>query len=158
MRTIVTAIMLIGPFVLAHASDKKDTIAAAKVSAERLKAQWSLKAVSATSGHDSGKSTEVNVLVRFEKDVDKPVAQEIIWCLSGWKTATPRGYDTHEIVTLVFLDKDNVVLHRHRVRDVKGEVTGKAGDGFRLITDCDDDVIGKVTRIELRHSQEKTKK
>lgn len=151
MRYAISALLIAAPFVLAGAPDKTDTISSAKVSAEGTKKEWSIKAVSAKAGHDSGVSTEVEVLVRFEKDLPRAALDEVKACF------IPENLNALTPVKVCFIDADGVVVHMNRIREIKGELAGKAGDAFRVISDCDNEVITKVKRIELRCSSKKLK-
>jgi len=149
MRSMILAAMMVA--TIAHADEGKDTISKAKVNADKLTKEWSLTAVSSAPGHDSGKSTEVIILLRFEKDVTGEVLVRVKKAVEGQVGGrVPVERERDGLMWVYFLDADNVVVHKHHIRETKGEVTGKAGDAFRVVTDCDDDVIEKVKRIELR--------
>jgi len=150
MRSLILAAMMVA--TIAHADEGKDTISKAKVSAEKLTKAWSLKAESLQATHEPGKPASLSMVVRFEKDVSKDVRDEVEANIRPRKGAiTSKGYNRAKWVVVYFLDKDNVVLHWIQIVDLEGEVTGKAGDAFRVTARCIDEVAQKVTRIELRH-------
>lgn len=85
----------------------------------------------------------------FSKDVqDAKAVRKAIVPFSTIHNVPAKNRPDH-IVGYLF-DAENVVIRKIDLQRTEGEITGKAGDAFRVVFNCDPDTFQKVKRFELR--------
>jgi hypothetical protein len=164
MKTIAfaTAVLLATG---AAGEDKKEE--PVKCSVDRLDKSWNLTLKSATATEvkkdrlgdkkfDKPKMlTEVRITLEFAK---APASiKEVRWCFVPEdklpKPGEPTLPETH--IQLYTFDEDNVLLKKFELSAIEGEITGKAGDAFRVVVYCEPEFFTKVKKVELRRSEKK---
>jgi hypothetical protein len=110
---------------------------------KHLDKKWNLKCKSVISnlrvGMDFG---EVRIVFEFTKDVEADTVKTIQKAFEG-------GGSPH--VNFCFFDKDDVLISKRRFASIKGEVTGKPGEAFRVVIGkCRAKVLGNTRKIGLR--------
>jgi hypothetical protein len=142
-----------------RADDKQPDITL-KVGDRVIDKYWGSKYKSHTvedgdGGKDVGPVKRVKILLEFTRDIDdREVHREFRVSHSVFRG--PR-----RLFDFCLLDGDNVVLAKLSPPfDLEGEVTGKKGDGFRVVLSIDPCLYPKVRKIEARgwEAQEEKRK
>jgi hypothetical protein len=149
----------------ALAQDKKEETVECGV--DRLDKSWNLTLKSATAKEVSKdtlgdkkfdppkKFAEVRITLEFAK---APASiKEVRGCFVPEsklpKAGEPTLPETH--IQLYTFDQDNVLLKKFELSDIEGEITGKAGDAFRVVVYSEPEFFKKVKKVELRRSEKK---
>jgi hypothetical protein len=164
MKAITIAAVVLA-VASAAAEDKKEQPVECGV--DRLDKSWNLTLKSATATEVSKESlgdkkfdkpkkfTEIRITLEFAKD---PASiKEVRGCFVPEsklpKPGEPTLPETH--IQLSTFDGDNVLLKKFELSDIEGEITGKAGDAFRVVVYCEPEFFKKVKKVELRRSEKK---
>jgi hypothetical protein len=149
----------------AVAQDKKEQTVECGV--DRLDKSWSLTLKSATAKEVSKDTigdrkfdppktfTEIRITLEFAK---APASiKEVRGCFVPEsklpKPGEPTLPQTH--IQLYTFDQDNVLLKKFELSAIEGEITGKAGDAFRVVVYCEPEFFKTVKKVELRRSEKK---
>lgn len=92
---------------------------------------------------------EIRITLEFTKDAAdvKEIRKSFVEFSSLHKTpVASRG----NYILFYLFDEDNVSLQKAYLEHVEGEITGKAGDAFRVVFHCDPDIRKKIKKIEPR--------
>ncbi len=115
---------------------------------------WGIKFKSATVMKTGGYHL-IKVLVEFTKDVDDVAALQKAFM--PW--ASPSKQYPNPGLWIYLFDKDNVTLTKSSIKQLEGEVTGKAGDAFRFVFDVQggtENYMERLRKVEPRpHQPEK---
>lgn len=164
MKTIAFAVAALLVTCAAADDNKEQKI---KCGVDRLDKSWNLMLKSATATEvqkeslggkkfDKAKTfAEVRITLEFAK---APASiREVRLCFTPEdklpKPGEPTLPETH--IQLYTFDEDNVLLKKFDLSAIEGEITGKAGDAFRVVVFLDPEFFKKVKKVELRRSEKK---
>jgi hypothetical protein len=148
----------------AAAEDKKDEVV--NCSADRLDKSWNIIVKSATAKEVSKESLgdlkfgspktfiEIRVTLEFAKNAASPKEVNSVF-LPESKLPKPGDVAKDDHIQLYLADADGIVLKHLNPLAIEGELTGKAGDAFRMVFYCDPELFKKVKKMDLRRSVRK---
>jgi hypothetical protein len=164
MKAITFAALLASCAASAAQDAKEEKV---ECSLDRLDKSWNLTLKSATAKEVTKdaigdkkidpprKFTEIRVTLEFAK---APASiKEVRGCFVPEsklpKPGEPTLPQTH--IQLYTFDQDNVVLKKFELSAIEGDITGKAGDAFRVVVYAEPEFFKQVKKVDLRRSEKK---
>lgn len=151
----MTSIALALP-AIAQGPDEKNI----KVRVDHLEKSWGIKfkSVAVTNGARSGVPVkEIKITLEFTKDITEAADLADLR-----KALTPPFFSPKkdpEIRLYFFLfDDDNVAVQKLLIEELQGELSGKAGDAFRVLIFTGEDTLKKTRKIESRPAEKPSEK
>ena len=166
MKTMMFVAVVAFTASVADAQDKKEKEPVKEIavdcSVEHLPKSWNLKVKSSTSKETLKDSLgdkkfekpkafyEIRMTLEF---ADKPAQVKEIRKYVVTEDKLPKAGDADfggPQVQLYLFDVDKVLLGKMHLHEVTGEITGVAGDAFRVVCYCEPELFKKVKKVELR--------
>ncbi len=168
MRAIVIVASLVvatAVVATAHAEDSKKSPsneAAVKCTTEHLDKSWNLSVKSCTAKEVVKESLgdqkftpprafqEIRITLEFADEAAsaKEIRRRFVPESKLPKVGEPALKEPQ--TQLCLFDGDNVLLKKLELWSVEGEITGVAGDAFRVVVYCEPELFKKVKKLELR--------